>query len=107
MIILACAEIGMKIQERMYKSSELTTEGTAAEIKNELKYEWECCGWINMRNFCILASGCTVRVESVFNTKYEYSSTKNANTMPKNQFTSSLQPKIRSLTLESLNGLSN
>lgn len=36
----------MKIQERMYESSELTTEGTDCEIKKELVYEWECCGWI-------------------------------------------------------------
>lgn len=46
MIILACAEIGMKIQERMYESSELTTEGMACEINKELAFEWECCGWI-------------------------------------------------------------
>lgn len=44
MIILACAEIGMKIEERMYESSELTTEGTACEMKKELAFEWGCCG---------------------------------------------------------------
>lgn len=64
MIILACAEIRMKIQEPMYESSETTTEGTACEIKKELAFEWECCGWIKK-----LASGCTIRVEPVFSTK--------------------------------------
>ena len=41
---LLCPEIGMKIQERMYESNELTTEWTACEIKKELALEWECCG---------------------------------------------------------------
>lgn len=107
MIILACAENGMKIQEQMYESSELTTEGTACEIKKELAFEWECCGWINMRNFCILASGCTIRVEPAFNTNMNTVRLKTPIPCHKISSHHHFQPKIRSLTLESVNGLSN
>lgn len=96
MIILACAEIGMKIQERMYESSELTTEGTVCEIKKELAFEWECCGWIKK----VLASGCTITKMNTVRLKTPVPCHKTSS-----QITFNL--KFVPLTLESVNGLSN
>lgn len=88
MIILARAEIGMKIQERMYESSELTTEGTVCEINKELAYEWGCCGWIKYAKLLYPRVWMYYSCRTCLQYKDEYSSTKNAN-MPQTQFTSS------------------